>query len=250
MSTCLAVQHVAPESLYAIGDALVSAGVELDTRQVFAGDAVPDDVRGFDGLVVMGGPMSAASDEDFPSRRAELSLIASAVRAGIPTLGVCLGAQLVAAACGAAVYRGEKGPEIGWSPVTLSNGCGDDALFSGLPDTLNVLQWHGDTFDLPVGARLLMSNGVYPNQAFRIGEAAWGLQFHLEVSEAAVDHFVRAFGADAAGAPGGSDNLRAATPSSLAALCAPRELVLERFARLVSTGTGQVVAVQDAAHSA
>jgi GMP synthase-like glutamine amidotransferase len=178
--------------------------------------------------------MSAGSDEGFPTRRAELALLAEAIRVGIPTLGVCLGAQLLALAGGGSVSAGAAGPEIGWDQVSLSAECRKDALFSGLPETLTVLQWHGDTFEMPTGSRRLMSNSTYPNQAFRIGDAAWGVQFHLEVTETAVEGFLTAFAADVAAVPGGLERIRNATPVALEELIDSRDLVFGRFAGLLA----------------
>jgi GMP synthase-like glutamine amidotransferase len=209
--------------------------VKVDTRCVFAEGTVPLDAAGYDGLVVMGGPMSAASDEDFPTRTAELALIADAVARDVPTLGVCLGAQLVAVALGGSVYPGTRGAEIGWSRVTLTDACRADALFAGLPDSLTVLQWHGDTFDLPSGSDHLMYNANYPGQAFRVGSSTWGVQFHLEVDESAVAGFLCAFGHDAASAPGGIAAIESATSAAVAALRPSKDLVLRRFAELVAS---------------
>jgi GMP synthase-like glutamine amidotransferase len=234
MSTCLVLQHVAPESPFAVAEALTGAGVRVQTRRVFAGEALPDDLTGVDGLVVMGGPMAAHSEVGFPTRSRELALIAEALRIGIPTLGICLGAQLVVAAVDGRVYPGAGGPEIGWSPVTLSKHCGSDRLLRDLPETLTVLQWHGDTFDLPAGAVLLASNDRYPNQAFRLGELAWGLQFHLEVTESAIEGFLDEFAADTDSIDGGADAIRAAIASGVANLAAARGLVCTRFAELVA----------------
>jgi GMP synthase-like glutamine amidotransferase len=239
MPNCLVVQHAEPESPFAIATALSEAGVTVDRRRVFAGDAVPARVAGLDGLVVMGGPMGASSDEGFASRQAELSLLAGAVSAGLPTLGVCLGAQLLALAAGGSVFPGDRGPEIGWGEVTLSDACRDDELFCDLPGALTVLHWHGDTFALPPGGHRLMSSAAYPNQAFRVGDSAWGVQFHLEVTGAAVDGFLSAFGADAERAPGGPERIRAATEPTLAALAPHREAVLARFAGLVAARAGR-----------
>jgi hypothetical protein len=125
-------------------------------------------------------------------------------------------------------------PEIGWGPVSLSANCRDDFLFVGLPDDLTVLHWHGDTFTLPPAAQALMSNVHYANQAFRIGRSAWGVQFHLEVTPEAVEGFLNEFSKEAAGAPGGIEGIRAATPEALRALRASRDRVLARFARLVA----------------
>jgi GMP synthase-like glutamine amidotransferase len=234
MPRCLVVQHVAPEEAFAIEEALAAAGVAVETVQVFAGDPVPAGLSGLDGLVVMGGPMSANADDGFGSRRAELALLSQAVAAGLPTLGVCLGAQLLALATGGSVRRGEAGPEIGWSPVALTEACYADPLFAGLPSPLGVLQWHGDTFSLPEGGTLLAGNATYPSQAFRIGPVGWGLQFHVEVDAAAVAGFLEAFGADVEATSGGSEQIRAQTPAALAELAPIRAVLLDRFAQLVA----------------
>jgi hypothetical protein len=131
------------------------------------------------------------------------------------------------------VYPGADGPEVGWSVVELLPTCDRDALFAGFPHRLPVLHWHGDTFDLPPGAQALAQNARYPNQAFRMGEAAWGLQFHLEVTADAVDGFLDAFPTDAAVAPGGAVAVRETTAVSLGALVPWRDLAFDRFAALV-----------------
>jgi GMP synthase-like glutamine amidotransferase len=244
MSTCLVVQHVAPEEAFTIADALLHAGIDVSTRRIFAGDSLPSDAAGLDGLVVMGGPMSAASDDGFPSRQAELQLIGEAIATGVPTLGVCLGAQLVALAAGGTVYPGAAGPEIGWSPVDLRDACHDDPLFAGLPPSLHVLQWHGDSFDLPAGAQHLMSNSTYANQGFRIGESAWGLQFHLEVTDRAVAGFLAAFASDLTGGPEAAAAIRRATSPALGALSPHRAVVFGRFAALVAARVGGETLVQ------
>jgi GMP synthase-like glutamine amidotransferase len=231
---CLVIQHVAPESPFAIANALRTAGIELEVCRVFAGDQPPSNIDAFDGLVVMGGPMSAASDEEFPTRLTEIELIGQAVLSGVPTLGICLGAQLLAAAGEAAVYPGGGGPEIGWGPVRLDASCRDDPLFSGLPEELTVLHWHGDTFDLPAGSQHLVSNANYTHQAFRMANMAWGIQFHLEVTEEAVAGFVSGFPREAEKAPGGADGILAATPAAMAQLTQAQTTVCDRFAELVS----------------
>jgi GMP synthase-like glutamine amidotransferase len=239
MSNCLVVQHVAPESAFAIDGALRGAGLHVDIRRVFAGDDIPTDAAGLDAVVVMGGPMSATSDKGFPTRGAELSLLADALRSGVPTLGICLGAQLVAVAAGSTVYPNAYGPEVGWGRVQLAPPCRDDRLFSDLPEVLTVMHWHGETLDVPPGGQLLISNAACPHQAFRLGDTAWGVQFHLEVTAEAVEGFLTAFADDVAGLPGGADTVRAATPACLAELAPVRDLVCGRFARLVAARVTQ-----------
>ena len=239
MPRCLVVQHALPESAFAIGDALRARGVEIDTRPVFSGASVPPGAEGFDGVVIMGGPMSASSDDGFPTRTEELQLISDALRSGTPLLGICLGAQLIAVAAGGAVHRGASGTEVGWGAVHLGAASAVDPLFAGLPDTIEVLHWHGDTFDLPDGAVHLIGNPTYANQGFRLGATTWGLQFHLEVTAEAVDGFVAAFPAEASQADGGGTAIRSATASALSRLEAARDLVLGRFASLVLDHAGQ-----------
>jgi GMP synthase-like glutamine amidotransferase len=187
--------------------ALRSRGVEVETCRVFAGDEVPARPGGYRGVVVMGGPVSASSDEGFPTRRRELALLQAALEAEVPTLGVCLGAQLLALATGGRVFPGPAGPEIGWGVVRLTPAAAGDALLGGVGPTLRVLHWHGDTFEAGPGSVLLASSERYPAQAFRAGTAAWGLQFHLEVDEAAARAMVEAFAGEAALAPGGAEGI-------------------------------------------
>jgi GMP synthase-like glutamine amidotransferase len=149
--------------------------VELDE-----GDPLPD-WREFDAIVAMGGPMSVNDDEELPWLTAEKEAIGAAVRAGTPYWGACLGVQLLAASLGARVYAGHA-PEVGILPVRLTDEGRADPVLAGLPVEIPTLQWHGDTFDLPAGAVRLAGSPAYPNQAFRWGRRAYGVQFHLEVS--------------------------------------------------------------------
>ncbi|WP_346777249.1 methyltransferase domain-containing protein [Streptomyces sp. HNM0575] len=190
---------------------------------------MPESLSGVEALVVMGGSRAAYSDDGFPTRRAELDLLRQALAAEVPVLGICLGAQLLAVAAGGEAREG-AGLQVGWGEVDLSPAAEHDPLFASAPERLRVLHWHGDTMELPGGAVLLASCDRYPVQAFRVGGAAWGMQFHLEVDEAAVDAFATAFPEEAATAPG----LREAAPDELTALAAYRDRVLARFVALVA----------------
>ncbi len=177
-SPLLVLQHIACEPPAAFEDELRSRGLDLVRVELDEGDPLPD-WREFPAIVVMGGPMGAYEDEQHPWLVAEKRLLREAVDADVPVWGVCLGAQLLAAALGARVYKGEQ-PEVGFLPVELPDAAADDPVFRSAPRSFPTLQWHGDTFDLPAGATLLASSTAYPNQAFRVGRS-YGLQFHVEV---------------------------------------------------------------------
>ncbi len=148
----------------------------------FAGEPIPKDLSGWDGLIALGGSMSANDGERLGFIADELRLLTKVLEAGMPALGICLGAQLIAKAAGAEVTAGEE-KEIGWYPLTLTEEGKKDRLLDGLPGTFPVFQWHGETFDIPRGAVCLAGSERYSNQAFRLGEKVYGLQFHLETTQ-------------------------------------------------------------------
>ena len=162
-------------------DVLLERGASLERIELDEGDELPSR-RDFDAVIAMGGPMSVNDDAELPWLANEKRFVGQVVRAGTPFWGVCLGVQLLAASLGARVYPGPE-PEVGLLPVELTAEGRDDAVFADLADGLVTLQWHGDTFDLPDGAVRLAGSPAYPNQAFRWG-AAYGVQFHLEVTPA------------------------------------------------------------------
>ena len=178
-ATLLVLQHIACEPPAAFEDELRSRGLDLVRVELDEGEALPD-WRGFPAIVVMGGPMGAYDEADHPWLVAEKRLLREAVDADLPVWGVCLGAQLLAAALGGRVYIGDR-PEVGLLDVELTAEAAADPVFGELPSSFPTLQWHGDSFDLPEGATLLASSAAYPSQAFRVGRS-YGLQFHLEVS--------------------------------------------------------------------
>ena len=155
-------------------------GVQLHRVELDEGDPLPD-WRGFDGMVVMGGPMGACDDADHPWLVAERTCIAAAVRAGLPFFGACLGSQLLAASLGARVYKGTT-PEVGVLDVELTDAGRDDPVLGELPASFPTLQWHSDSFELPPGAVGLATSPAYANQAFRFGTGAYAVQFHVEVT--------------------------------------------------------------------
>jgi GMP synthase (glutamine-hydrolysing) len=176
----LVLQHIACEPPGIYEDVLHAHGAELVRVEIDQGEQLPE-LRDFDGIVAMGGPMSVNDEAEQPWLVDEKRLIARAVQSGMPYWGVCLGVQLLASSLGARVYPGAE-PEVGLLPVLLTDAARVDPVFAGLPDELLTLQWHGDTFDLPSGAVLLAGSPLFPHQAFRVGSSAYGVQFHLEVS--------------------------------------------------------------------
>ncbi len=179
MTAVYAFRHVSFEHLGLIAPALESRGLAVQYVDMFDGAPAPERIGEAGGLIFMGGPMSA--NDDLPYLRAELALIEQAAKAGTPVLGVCLGAQLIAKALGARVYR-NRVKEIGWFPVWWTPAAAYDPLFAGLSAPETVFHWHGETFDLPPGAEWLARSEACGQQAFRAGANVYGLQFHLEVT--------------------------------------------------------------------
>jgi GMP synthase (glutamine-hydrolysing) len=188
----LALQHAAHEPLGTIETVLRERGVEITLVRPYDGERVPETLAGFDGLVVMGGPMGVYETDRHPYLRDEIALIERAIAARLPVLGVCLGSQLLAAALGARVAPGPR-KEIGWFPVTLTAEAADDALWRGLERELVGYHWHGDRFDLPRGAVPLAASALTPLQAFRYGPSAYGVLFHMEVTAEIVAGMVDTF---------------------------------------------------------
>lgn len=174
----LVLQHFRSEPPAVYEEILLDRGYRIHRVELDEGEQLPDH-HDFAAIVVMGGPMGALDDADHPWLAAERSYIATAVAAGIPYWGVCLGAQLLAAALGSRVYTGET-PEVGTYGVELTEEAAADPVFGGLPERFTVFQWHSDTFDLPTGARRLVRSELYENQVFAVG-SAYAVQFHVEV---------------------------------------------------------------------
>jgi GMP synthase (glutamine-hydrolysing) len=176
----VAIQHVPHEGPGSIATEAARRGTPLEVCHPYLGEPLPtpDELCG---LVVMGGPMGVSDAAAHPHLAEELELIAAMAALGRPLLGVCLGAQLLAAALGARVSRGAQ-PEIGPGTVTLTaDGSADPVLGAPGRSELPVVHWHQDTFELPEGAERLAQSELYPNQAFHAGACVYGLQFHVEV---------------------------------------------------------------------
>lgn len=172
------LQHVEWEGPGIIIREAEKRGYKTVIRRLDREDPLPDADQ-VDGLVVMGGPLGAYEDERYPFLIKECELLATVARRGVPLLGVCLGAQLLAKALGAKVFPGH-GSEIGFGSIELTAAGQEDPLFAGAGLSVPVFHWHGDTFTLPESAVLLAGSPMYPHQAFRFAARAYGLQFHVE----------------------------------------------------------------------
>jgi GMP synthase-like glutamine amidotransferase len=172
--------HIENEGPGTLGDYLVAKNVTLRICRLFDAERLPSDASGFDAIVSMGGPMNVYEEEKYPFLKEEALFLRQAIDSGVPVLGICLGAQMIAKACGAAVKKAPVG-ELGWARVRLTPTARTDPLFHGISETLQVFQWHDDTFDIPAGGLRLATSRECPNQAFRYRNA-YGLQFHVEVT--------------------------------------------------------------------
>jgi len=179
------LQHVPFEGPGAFAKALATRGVSLDSYLI-PKDGLPQDAG--DLLIIMGGPMSV-NDPD-PWILEETAFIRSALQANHPMIGVCLGSQFMAKALGATVRSG-KALEIGMTQIRLTDEGGKDQVFGAGSDTFDVFEWHGEIFDLPEACVPLAGSDIAPLQAFRYGERAYGLLFHLEMEEEGIDSLCR-----------------------------------------------------------
>jgi GMP synthase-like glutamine amidotransferase len=232
--TVLVLQHIACEPPGAYEDVLDERGMQIVRVELDEGEPLPE-LGGFDAVVAMGGPMSVADEDEHPWLVDEKRLIAEAVARDTPFFGACLGVQLLAASLGAAVTPGEM-PEVGVLPVYGTAAAEDDPVFSGLAWPRPTLQWHGDTFALPHGATLLATSPAYPHQAFRVGRAAYGVQFHLEVTDEMADEWARVpayvASAEQALGPGGIDRLLAEFRDSAEEMRADARVLFSRWVDL------------------
>jgi GMP synthase (glutamine-hydrolysing) len=176
--TVLMVVHQSTSTTGRVGRQLEARGYVQDRRCPNFGCELPADLEGYAGVAVFGGPMSANDDDEFEGICRELKWLESVVKADVPFLGVCLGAQLLARVLGARVSPHPDGvAEIGYHPVRPTQG------FEGFfAEPLNAYQWHREGFELPDGAQLMATGDAYPNQAFKWGSNAYGVQFHPEVT--------------------------------------------------------------------
>jgi GMP synthase (glutamine-hydrolysing) len=190
MRKLLVLQHVPSEPLGLLDPLLRSAGLRIRYVNFARDPSAQVDVSRYDGLVVLGGPMNVDQADRFPHLTHEIEIIRAALERQIPTLGICLGAQLLAAALGARVHPNPV-REIGWYPLKLTAAATEDAVFQHLSPSIPVFQWHAYTFTDPSDTVHLASSESCANQAFRYRDFAYGLQFHLEVDAALIKRWLQ-----------------------------------------------------------
>ncbi len=221
----VAVRHLAFEDLGRLAG--VCAARDIPVSYVEAGiDDIAAALESADIAIVLGGPIGVYEEARYPFLTAELAALTARLRAGRPTLGICLGAQLMAAAMGARVFAGDS-KEIGWAPVILTEAGRSSPLgdIEGMP----VLHWHGDTFDLPEGATLLAGSADYPHQAFSVGPNLLGLQFHMEVESERIEQWLIGHTGELAAAGIEPETLREQTIRLPAAVAAAGVRVFEAW---------------------
>jgi GMP synthase-like glutamine amidotransferase len=176
------------------GEAVVEGGHQLEEHSLAFGTGPPRAPEEYDAVMVFGGSMHADQEDAHPWLREEKAMLRRLLDQGVPTLGVCLGAQLLADAAGAEVRRAPEA-EIGWHPVELTPEATDDPVFGALPASFDALEWHRYEFELPPGAVALATNAACL-QAYRVGERAWGIQFHAEVTADALRKWIATYDED------------------------------------------------------
>ncbi len=181
------IQHLAFEDLGVLKAILEHRGFEIHTYEVGAAGVPDGDFVDAELAVVLGGPIGVYEEDVYPFLAQERAVIASRLQSGRPLLGICLGAQLIASALGAQV-RSTGRKEIGYAPLELT-AAGRDSVLVPL-DGVPVLHWHGDEFAIPEGAERLAQTPGFPNQAFRLGDAVLGLQFHIEADPTFIERWL------------------------------------------------------------
>jgi GMP synthase-like glutamine amidotransferase len=231
----LMIQHVACEGPGLLHDLLEQNGWETDIRCMdIPGITLPENLNGYDAFIILGGPMGAYEEERYPYLYIVENLVLEAAARDIPTIGICLGGQIIARSLGAEVAPNPV-KEIGWSLIKILDEGKTSRLFHGAPDFLSVFQWHGDTFALPEGAVLLASSQECKNQAFVYHDHIWALQFHLEVNPDMIQSWSKMYRDEliAFAGPGAPDRLMRNTLARWQEKDAYREQFLQNLATIL-----------------
>ena len=191
-------------------------------------NSIPTDLISYSGIIILGGPMSVYDNYDYLQN--EQKLIKKAVDMNIPTLGICLGSQLIAQAMGGKVYPGNL-KEIGWYDIEITEN-GNREIFNGVANLKHtVFQWHGDTFELPASAIILAKSNTYI-QAFRI-KTAIGIQFHIEVDESMIDEWLRVYSKEVSGLNLDKSNIMSHQKKQIVNLSVLCKLIYKNFKKMI-----------------
>ncbi|BAZ49950.1 putative amidotransferase [Nostoc sp. NIES-4103] len=201
MKNAIVIRHLAFEDLGSLAHVLKQEDYKVTYVEAGLDSLAEIDPLIPDLLVILGGPIGAYDEQDYPFIIDEIRLLERRLASDLPTLGICLGAQLIARTLGARVYPGKE-KEIGWGSLELSNAGMHSPLAYLAPEHTSVLHWHGDTFDLPINATLLASTSKYQNQAFSWGKSCLALQFHPEVTALGLERWFIGHACEIAGTPG------------------------------------------------
>ncbi len=186
------IKHIDIEGPGTIGDFLDDNGISYKVIDIYNGESLPNSLSDISSIVVLGGPMNVYEEDKYPFFEKEDEFLKEVIERDLPTLGFCLGAQLIAKAKGAKVKK-NHGKEIDWIKIFLDKNGLKDHLFQDFLRELDVFQWHGDTFEIPDGAIKLARSELCQNQAFRIGNNVYSLQFHVEVTEEMIQQWIDSY---------------------------------------------------------
>jgi GMP synthase-like glutamine amidotransferase len=234
----LVIKHLIVEGLGIFEQFCHDANIDIDTVELEKGDSFPS-LEGYSALWVMGGSMNVGDETEFPWLAEEKALIRSAIeQLHLPYMGVCLGAQLLADVLGGEV-QAMVTPEVGLLPIQLTEAGLNHPLMAGLPETFKVLQWHGqEVKKLPSQATLLASSLHCPVQAYAVGDCAFGLQFHSEVTKSTVEDWVQipAYRADLESTLGssGCNNLKQVVDERFAVMNSEAKILFENFLKIIN----------------
>lgn len=220
-------------NLGSLEEVIRAVGMPCDYHEAATEQPLRSDLHRYSHVVVLGGNMAAYDEERHPFLRQEMRIIEQALARGLPVLGICLGAQLLARIHGARVYRGLGGPELTWHPISMTEEGRSEPLLQAFPQEGVVFQWHYDTFDLPRDAVRLAKSSTYENQAFRIGGKVWAFQFHLEADPALVRSWLRTYAREAGASVADVERARQATELYMAAHVARAREFMHGFLGLV-----------------
>jgi len=228
----LVLKHIEIEGPGSIGEFFKNTSWNLKIVDLSKGESLPGNFRNIRAIISLGGPMNAYEEDKYSFLKDETEFLQGALRSEIPILGICLGAQLLARACGAKIGKAPV-KEIGWHKISLTEAGKSDPLFIALPNELEMFQWHEDTFGIPHGAAHLAESKSCPNQAFRFGKNAYGIQFHAEVNPEMIESWIIKYAQNGAPVPDAKDMIIESYK---------RKQVFERHAAIICLNFARIIA--------